>query len=77
MSRRTFRNGLSRYFPPQLRERARSLPVPSGMMPMAGRGLGRSRASITDRIQPTVPSPPHAGSEEGSTNHNTNTITHN
>ena len=47
--------------PPQLSVRARSLPVPSGRMATGGAGLMRSR-SIVDRIQPTVPSPPHASS---------------
>ena len=63
MSIKTFRNGLSRYFPPQFRERERSLPVPSGMMPMAGRrprGKEDFIESITDNIHPTVPSPPQA-----------------
>ena len=60
MSMSTFLRGLSRYFPPQLRDRERSLPVPRGMIPIAGRGLPKSMESITERIQPTVPSPPHA-----------------
>ena len=63
MSIKTFRSGLSRYFPPQFRERERSFPVPNGMIPIAGRHpLGNDAfiESITDNIQPTVPSPPQA-----------------
>ena len=61
ISMRTLRKGLSRYLPPQLRDRERSLPVPSGMMPIAGDlPEGKLMESITDRIQPTVPSPPQA-----------------
>ena len=63
MSINTFRSGLSRYFPPQFRERDKSFPVPKGMIPMAGRRpLGKDDfiESITDKIQPTVPSPPQA-----------------
>ena len=59
----TFRSGLSRYFPPQFKDRDRSLPVPRGMIPMAGRrprGNDDFIESITDKIQPTVPSPPQA-----------------
>ena len=65
MSMRTLRKGLSRYLPPQLSDRERSLPVPRGMMPMAG-GVpeGKLIESMTDKIQPTVPSPPHAANEE-------------
>ena len=61
MSMRTLRKGLSRYLPPQLSDRERSLPVPRGMMPMAG-GFpeGKLIESMTDKIQPTVPSPPQA-----------------
>ena len=47
--------------PPQLSVRARSLPVPSGRMATGGAGL-MLRLSMVDRIQPTVPSPPHASS---------------
>ena len=63
MSINTFLSGLSRYFPPQFRERDKSFPVPKGMIPMAGRRpLGKDDfiESITDKIQPTVPSPPQA-----------------
>ena len=63
MSINTFRSGLSRYFPPQFKERDRSFPVPKGMIPMAGRrprGKDDFIESITDKIQPTVPSPPQA-----------------
>ena len=63
MSINTFRRGLSRYLPPQFKERERSLPVPRGMMPIAGRrplGNDDFMESITDSIQPTVPSPPQA-----------------
>ena len=63
ISIKTFRSGLSFHFPPQFRERERSLPVPSGMIPIAGRHpLGNDSfiESITDSIQPTVPSPPQA-----------------
>ena len=63
MSINTFRSGLSRYLPPQFKERDRSFPVPKGMIPMAGRrprGKDDFIESITDKIQPTVPSPPQA-----------------
>ena len=63
MSINTFRSGLSRYLPPQFKERDRSFPVPRGMIPMAGRrprGKDDFIESITDKIQPTVPSPPQA-----------------
>ena len=63
MSINTFRSGLSLYFPPQFNERDRSFPVPRGMIPIAGRRpLGNDDfiESITDNIQPTVPSPPQA-----------------
>lgn len=43
--------------PPQPSVRARSLPVPSGRTATGGGGDMPS-ASIVDRIQPTVPSPP-------------------
>lgn len=45
--------------PPQFKVRERSFPVPRGMMATGGGGL-MPRLSISDRIQPTVPSPPHA-----------------
>ena len=38
----------------------RSFPVPRGMIPIAGRPLANDIPSITDKIQPTVPSPPQA-----------------
>jgi hypothetical protein len=34
--------------------------VPRGMIPIAGRPLGNDIPSITDKIHPTVPSPPQA-----------------
>ena len=64
ISKRTFRKGLSLYFPPQLRDRERSLPVPNGIIPMAGRPLGNVMESITERTQPTVPSPPQAATSQ-------------
>ena len=63
ISIKTFLRGLSRYFPPQFNERDRSLPVPKGIMPIAGRRpLGNDDfiESITERTHPTVPSPPQA-----------------
>ena len=45
--------------PPQLSVLARSFPVPSGRTATGGGGVMLS-ASMTERIQPTVPSPPHA-----------------
>ena len=68
MSINTFRSGLSRYFPPQFKERERSLPVPRGIIPIAGRrpfGNDDFIESITDNIQPTVPSPPQANKKSG------------
>ena len=44
---------------PQPRTRDRSFPVPSGRTATGGKGL-MARSSMTERTQPTVPSPPHA-----------------
>ena len=69
ISSNTFLKGLSRYLPPQLRDRERSLPVPKGIMPIAGiLPFGKLMESITDNIQPTVPSPPQAKIENCSCN---------
>ena len=57
----TLRRGLSRYLPPQFRDLERSLPVPRGIIPMAGGPAGKLIESMTDKTQPTVPSPPQAG----------------
>ena len=60
ISIRNFFRGLLLYFPPQFSERDKSFPVPNGIIPIDGRPLGKVIESITDNIQPTVPSPPQA-----------------
>lgn len=56
--------------PPQLRVRARSLPVPSGSTATGGGGAfappGASE-SIAESTQPTVPSPPHTSTRRPAT----------
>ena len=45
--------------PPQFRVLAKSFPVPSGSIATGG-GFVRFKLSMALRIQPAVPSPPHA-----------------
>ena len=49
--------------PPQLSVLAKSLPVPNGRMATGGEGL-IPKMSKMDKIQPTVPSPPHASTRK-------------
>lgn len=52
-------NGWNLLTPPHPKARARSFPVPKGRTAIGGIGVN-SILSSTDKIQPTVPSPPQA-----------------